>query len=103
MPEEGANKVVRFLDFYNTAYRQVYNLCWELSKLDYSKVEQLQKKPHPLPNNTNKTLVACHYILGLDVPTDIEYAISLFKEAAKQGDENAILLLNLCRHYGYRI
>ena len=103
MPEEGANKVVRFLDFYNTSYRQVYNLCWELSKLDYDKVEDIQKIPYPLPDNINRTLAGCRYILGLDVPTDIEYAISLFKEAAKQGDEDAIHLLSLCNHSEHQI
>jgi hypothetical protein len=93
--KEGANKVVRFLDFYNTSYRRVYNLCWELSKLEYKKVEELQEIPYPLPNNIDKTQAACRYILGLGVPTDIEYAISLFKEAAKQGDENAIKILEI--------
>lgn len=95
--KEGANKVVRFLDFYNTSYRQVYNLCWEQSKLNYNKIEELQEIPYPLPNNIDKTQAACRYILGLGVPTDIEYAISLFKEAAKQGDENAAKILNLCK------
>lgn len=94
--EEGANKIVRFLDFYNTSYRRVYNLCWELSKLSYSKLEELQEIPYPLPNNIDKTLVACRYILGLGVPTDIDCAMSLFKEAAKQGDENAIKILKIC-------
>lgn len=92
-PEEGAKKVVRFLDFYNTSYRRIYNLCWELSKLDYEKVEELQEIPYPLPNNFDKTQAACRYILGLGAPTDIEYAISLFKEAAKQGDKNAVKIL----------
>lgn len=93
--KEWANKVVRFMDFYNTSYRRVYNLCWELSKLEYKKVEELQEIPYPLPNNIDKTQAACRYILGLGVPTDIEYAISLFKEAAKQGDENAIKILEI--------
>lgn len=91
--EEGANKIVRFLNFYNTSYRRVYNLCWELSRLDYNKIEELQEIPYPLPNNIDKTLVACRYILGLGVPTDIDYAVRLFEEAAKQGDENAIKIL----------
>lgn len=103
MPEEGANKVVSFLDFYNTSYRRVYNLCWELSKLDYDKIEEIQNIPYPLPDNINRTWVGCRYILGLDVPTDIGYAISLFKEAAKQGDEDAIHLLSLCNHNEQRI
>lgn len=91
--EEGANKVVRFLNFYNTSYRRVYNLCWELSKLDYKKIEDLQEIPFPLPNNIDKTTVACRYILGLGVPTDIDFAVRLFREVAKQGDENAIKIL----------
>lgn len=93
--KECANKIVRFLDFYNTSYRRVYNLCWELSKLDYNVVEDLQEIPYPLPSNINKTMVACRYILGLNVPTDIDYAISLFKEAAKQGDEGAARILDI--------
>lgn len=93
--KECANKIVRFLDFYNTSYRRVYNLCWELSELDYNKVEELQEIPYPLPDNINKTMVACRYILGLSVPTDIDYAISLFKEAAKQGDEGAARILDI--------
>lgn len=95
--EEGANKIVRFLNFYNTSYRRVYNLCWELSRLDYNKIEELQEIPYPLPNNIDKTLVACRYILGLGVPTDIDYAVRLFEEAAKQGDENAAKILKECK------
>ena len=97
--KEGENKVVRFLDFYNTSYRRVYNLCWELSKLEYKKVEELQEIPYPPPNNIDKTQAACRYILGLGVPTDIEYAISLFKEAAKQGENNAAKILKTIYFY----
>lgn len=95
--EERANKIVRFLNFYNTSYRRVYNLCWELSKLDYSNIEELQEIPYPLPNNIDKTMVACRYILGLGCPTDIDYAIQLLKDAAKQGDENAAKILKECK------
>lgn len=95
--EEGANKVARFLDFYNTSYRRVYNLCWELSKLDYNKIDEQQEIPCPLPNEINKTMVASRYILGLGCQTDIEYAIRLFKEAAGQGDENAAKILKECK------
>ena len=61
--------------------------------MEYRKVEELQEIPYHLPNNLDKTQAACRYILGLGVPTDIEYAISLFKEAAKQGDRNAAKIL----------
>lgn len=95
--EEGANKVARFLDFYNTSYRRVYNLCWELSKLDYNQIDELPEIPYPLPEDINKTMVACRYILGLGCPTDIDYAIQLLKDAAKQGDENAAKILKECK------
>lgn len=91
--EQIGNKVVSFFNFYNTSYRRVYNLCWELSKLKYDKIEYLQEIPYPLPDNIDKTKVACRYILGLDVPTDINYAITLLREAEKQGDENATKIL----------
>ena len=34
-----------------------------------------------------KTMTTCRYILGLDAPTDIDYAISLLREAKEQGDK----------------
>jgi hypothetical protein len=98
--EQIAKKVVSFFNFYNTSYRKVYNLCWDLSRLNYKDIKEEQKIPYPLPNNiekSEKTKIACRYILGLGVATDIDYAISLFRDAAKQGDENAAKILRECK------
>lgn len=43
----------------------------------------------------NKTELVCRYIIGIDVSTDIDYAMRLFCEAATEGDENAAKILKL--------
>lgn len=98
--EQVAKKIVSFFNFYNTSYRKVYNLCWDLSGLNYKDIGEEQNIQYPLLNNiekSGKTKLACLYILGLGVPTDIDYAISLFKDAAAQGDENAAKILKMCK------
>lgn len=97
--EQAAKKIVSFFNFYNTSYRKVYNLCWDLSELKTYKPEEIQNPPYPLPDNVDnitKVQVACRYILGLGVPTDIDYAKRLLTDAANQGSENAANILKAC-------
>ena len=90
-----AKKIVSFFDFYNTSYRKVYNLCWELSLLDYKNENEPGDVSHFYSDTMNNTKLACRYVLGIDVPTDIDYAMRLFCEAATEGDENAAKILKV--------
>lgn len=67
-----------------------------MSGLNDKDLKEKQRIPYPLPNNigaSDKTKMACRYILGLDVPTDIDDAIALIRDAAGLGDENTAKIL----------